>query len=129
MNTVEEAKKFLKDNNVRYVLAQFVDLHGVAKVKSVPTAHLDTILNPGAGFAGGAIIGSGIEPNGPDYFARGDLSTLSLLSWQEGYARIICDGYVDDKPYDYDTRVVLKNQIARLKEKGWYLSTGLEPEF
>ena len=129
MNTVEEAKNFLKHNNVRYVLAQFVDLHGVAKVKSVPTAHFETILNPGAGFAGGAIIGSGIEPNGPDYFARGDLSTLSLLPWQEGYARIICDGYVDDKPYDYDTRVVLKNQIARLKEQGWYLSTGLEPEF
>ena len=129
MNTVEEAKKFLKDNNVRYVLAQFVDLHGVAKVKSVPVAHVETILNPGAGFAGGAIIGSGIEPNGPDYFARGDLSTLSLLPWQEGYARIICDGHVDDKPYDYDTRVILKNQMARLKEKGWFLSTGLEPEF
>jgi glutamine synthetase len=129
MDTVDEAKQFLKDNNVKYVLAQFVDLHGVAKVKSVPVAHVETIIHPGAGFAGGAIIGSGIKPNGPDYYARGDLSTLSLLPWQEGYARIICDGYVDDQPYDYDTRVVLKNQMARLAEKGWALSTGLEPEF
>jgi glutamine synthetase len=129
MNTVEEAQKFLKDNDIKYVLAQFVDLHGVAKVKTVPVAHMKTILSPGAGFAGGAIIGSGIEPNGPDYFARGDLSTLSVLPWQKGYARIICDGHVDDKPYAYDTRVVLKNQMDRLKEKGWYLYTGLEPEF
>jgi len=41
-------------------LAQFVDIHGVAKVKSVPAAHLETILNEGAGFAGGAICGMGI---------------------------------------------------------------------
>jgi len=33
MKTLEQAKKFLTDNNVKYVLAQFVDIHGVAKVK------------------------------------------------------------------------------------------------
>ena len=57
MKTLAEAKKFLKDNDVKYVLAQFVDIHGVAKVKSVPAAHLQTILKDGAGFAGGAIGG------------------------------------------------------------------------
>ena len=126
---LENAKKFLKDNNVRYVLAQFVDIHGVAKVKSVPAAHLEDITSTGAGFAGGAIWGMGIAPNGPDYMAIGDLSTLSLIPWQPGYARIICDGHVNGKPYSHDSRVVLKKQTARLAEKGWTLYTGLEPEF
>ena len=129
MKTLEEAKKFLKDNNVKYVLAQFVDIHGVAKVKSVPAAHIGSILKGGAGFAGGAIWGMGIAPNGPDYMAVGDLSTLTLMPWQPGYARIICDGHVNGKPYGHDSRVVLKAQTDRLAKNGWTLYTGLEPEF
>ena len=129
MKTLAEAKFFLVENKVKYVLAQFVDIHGVAKVKSVPAAHLNDILTVGAGFAGGAIWGMGIKPNGPDYMAVGELATLSLIPWQPGYARIICDGHVNGKPYEYDSRVVLKKQIARLAEKGWTLYTGLEPEF
>lgn len=123
------AQKFLAENNVKYVLAQFVDIHGVAKVKSVPADHLEDIIKTGAGFAGGAIWGMGIKPNGPDYMAMGDLSTLSLLPWQPGYARLICDGHVNGEPYNHDSRVVLKKQISRLTEKGWILYTGLEPEF
>ena len=129
MKSLAEAKKFLVDNQVKYILAQFVDIHGVAKVKSVPAAHLEDILTTGAGFAGGAIWGMGIAPNGPDYMAVGDLSTLSLIPWQPGYARIICDGHVNGTPYGHDSRVVLKKQIDRLKEHGWTLYTGLEPEF
>ena len=129
MKSLAEAKQFLKDHQVKYVLAQFVDIHGVAKVKSVPSAHLEDILTTGAGFAGGAIWGMGIEPNGPDYMAVGELATLSLIPWQPGYARIICDGHVNGAPYEYDSRVVLKKQIARLQEHGWTLNTGLEPEF
>ena len=34
--TRDEAKQFFKDHNVRYVLAQFVDIHGAAKAKAVP---------------------------------------------------------------------------------------------
>lgn len=129
MKSLSEAKKFLKEHKVKYILAQFVDIHGVAKVKSVPVAHLEDILTVGAGFAGGAIWGMGITPNGPDYMAVGELSTLNLIPWQPGYARIVCDGHVNGKPYEYDSRVVLKKQIARLAEKGWTLYTGLEPEF
>ncbi len=129
MKSLSEAKKFLKEHKVKYILAQFVDIHGVAKVKSVPAAHLEDILTVGAGFAGGAIWGMGIAPNGPDYMAVGELSTLNLIPWQPGYARIVCDGHVNGNPYEYDSRVVLKKQIARLAEKGWTLYTGLEPEF
>jgi len=129
MKSLAEAKKFLADNQVKYILAQFVDIHGVAKVKSVPAKHLEDILTAGAGFAGGAIWGMGIAPNGPDYMAVGDLSTLSLIPWQPGYARIICDGHVNGTPYNHDSRVVLKKQIDRLSEHGWTLYTGLEPEF
>lgn len=126
---VMEARQFLADNKVKYILAQFVDIHGTAKTKAVPVAHFDEILANGAGFAGFAVWGLGIEPHGPDFMAVGDLPTLSLVPWQPGYARIVCDGHVNGKPWDYDTRVTLKKQLKRLEARGLTFYTGLEPEF
>ncbi len=125
----QAAKKFLKDNDVKYILAQFVDIHGAAKAKSVPSEHLDMVLKEGAGFAGFAVWGLGMGPEGPDYMGVGDLSTLSLMPWAPGYARIACDGHVDGKPYAYCSRVALKAQLAKLKDRGLTLYTGIEPEF
>jgi len=126
---LKQAQKFLKDNKVRYVLAQFVDIHGVAKTKSVPVSHFEDILKAGAGFAGFAVWGFGMGPHSSDYLAVGDLDTLSLVPWQPGYARIVCDGRVNGKPYPFDTRFVLKNQVAKAKAKGWTVNVGIEPEF
>ncbi|SAK73046.1 glutamate--ammonia ligase [Caballeronia pedi] len=127
--SADEAETWLANQGIKYVLAQFVDIHGVAKAKSVPAAHLKSILTAGAGFAGFAIWGVGIEPNGPDFMAVGDLSTLSPMPWQSGLARIACDGHVDGEPWTYDSRVTLRKQVARMTERGWTLFTGLEPEF
>ncbi len=125
----EEAKRLFAEHEVKFVLAQFVDIHGSAKTKAVPVDHFDDILGAGAGFAGFAVWGLGIEPHGPDYMAVGDLNTVSLVPWQPGYARVACDGHVTGKPWEYDTRVVLKQQVQRLKEQGLIFYTGLEPEF
>ena len=127
--TPNEATQFLTKHNVKFVLAQFVDIHGVAKTKSVPASHFTDILEGGAGFAGFAVWGLGQEPHDPDYMAVGDLSTLTLVPWQTGYARIVCNGRVRNEPWPYDTRHILLQQTARLAERGWTLNVGLEPEF
>jgi glutamine synthetase len=128
-SNVEAAQAYLQASGISYVLAQFVDIHGVAKAKSVPVSHLPSVLKAGAGFAGFAIWGMGIEPHGPDYMAVGDLPTLTTVPWQPGLARIVCDGHVEGRPWAYDSRVALKQQVARLAERGWTLFSGLEPEF
>ena len=119
----------LKEHDIRFVLAQFVDIHGVAKTKSVPAQCLMDVVESGAGFAGFAVWGLGMGPHGPDFMARGDLDTLTPVPWQPGYARIACTGYVNGEPYPYDARYVLQQQVARLAERGWTCHTGLEPEF
>lgn len=124
-----DTETFLSENDIKYILAQFVDIHGVAKTKSVPVHCLNDVVETGAGFAGFAVWGFGMEPHGPDFLARGDLESLSLVPWQPGYARIACDGHVNGKPYPYDSRVVLKKQLEPLNEKKWTINTGLEPEF
>ncbi len=124
-----EAKTFLEAHQVKFILAQFVDIHGVAKTKAVPASHFEDILAPGAGFAGFAVWGLGMNPHSPDYMGVGDLSTLSLVPWMPGFARIVCVGHVKGKPYPYDARYVLMQQIERLQQRGWMLNTGVEPEF
>jgi len=128
--TRQAAKAFLHNNQIKFVLAQFVDIHGVAKTKAVPVEHFeDVILDDGAGFAGFALWGMGQQPHDPDYLAIGDLSTLTLVPWQAGYARIVCDGRVKGQAWPFDSRFVLKQQIERLTERGWTLNSGMEPEF
>jgi glutamine synthetase len=125
----QQAKKFFEEHQTRYVLAQFVDIHGAAKAKAVPVDHLEMVLTDGAGFAGFALWGFGMGPEGPDYMAVGDLSTLQDIPWMPGYARIICNGVVNKKPYAYCSRVALQSQVARLAERGFTMYTGIEPEF
>src|SRR4051794_41105548 len=96
--TPAEAKQFLKDNDVKFILAQFVDIHGAAKAKAVPTEHLDMVLKDGAGFAGFALWGFGMGPHGPDYMAMGDLSTLQIIPWMPGFARLTTIGHVNGNP-------------------------------
>jgi glutamine synthetase len=124
-----EAREFLRKHAVRFVLAQFVDIHGVAKAKAVPVEHLDMVLTDGAGFAGFALWGFGMGPQGPDYMAIGDLDTLTLIPWMPGYARIVCNGHVKGEPYAYCSRVVMKRQLDKLAARGMTLYTGIEPEF
>ena len=125
----QQAKKFFEEHKTRYVLAQFVDIHGAAKAKAVPIEHLDMVLTDGAGFAGFALWGFGMGPEGPDYMAVGDISTLQDIPWMPGYARLICNGVVNKKSYPFCSRVALQAQIARLTERGLTLYTGIEPEF
>ena len=126
---VADARKFLKKNNILFVLAQFVDIHGSAKAKCVPVGHFEALLTTGAGFAGFAIWGLGMGPHGPEYTAVGDLSTLTLVPWMPGYARIACDGHVLGKPYEYCPRVALRAQVKKLGAMGLTMFTGIEPEF
>jgi len=113
------------------VIAQFVDIHGSAKGKYIPLAHLADIVGAGVGFAGPSIWGLGLPRNGPssEFYGRGDLDTLQVLPWMPGYARIVCDGVVAGEAFGRCSRRLLKRQIARLTERGWTLNVGIEPEF
>jgi glutamine synthetase len=127
--TPDQAKRFFKENNIRYVLAQFVDLHGSAKAKAVPVEHYDMIIGDGAGFAGFAVWGLGMGPHGPDFMGVGDPETIAPILWMPGFARMACDGHVNGKPYSFCSRVAAKQQLKRFTDRGYTLYTGIEPEF
>ncbi|MDE2297348.1 MAG: type III glutamate--ammonia ligase, partial [Burkholderiales bacterium] len=128
---VRHLQQHLAAQGVHTLVAQFTDLHGVAKGKLVPLGHLATLLRTGAGFSGPSIAGTGLPRMGPrsEYYGRGDPTTARALPWMPGYARVACDGFVDGAPFSACPRQVLRRQLARLAERGWSLQTGIEPEF
>jgi glutamine synthetase len=128
---IQQLRQRLEAEGVHTLIAQFTDVHGVAKGKLVPLAHLHSLLAAGAGFSGPSIAGTGLPRMGPrsEYYGRGDPATARALPWMPGYARIACDGIVDGEPFEACPRQVLSRQLARLAERGWTLQTGIEPEF
>src|ERR1700747_2866357 len=124
-----DIKTRLKEDKINYLLVQFVDLSGAAKVKMCPVEALDTLIEEGAGFAGAALGGFGQGPNSPDMMARIDLNTYTPLPWHPGMARFVGDLYVQGEPYPYCPRLNLKRKLKDVGEKsGFTLNVGLEPE-
>jgi glutamine synthetase len=129
--SIEEHQAKLAKQDVKFVFAQFTDIHGAAKGKLIPLKHLDDIVYPGAGFSGPSIWGTGLPRTGPrsEYYGRADLSTLQSIPWMPGYARVVLDGHVAGQPFEICPRQILRKQVERLTARGWTLNAGLEPEF
>ena len=119
----------MKDDGIGFLLIQFVDIHGSAKVKLVPAKALPAVAETGAGFAGGAVWGMGQGPHSHDMFARPDLDTYTPLPYEPGVARFASDLYVDDAPHPYCPRVQLKRALADARRRGYVFNAGIEPEF
>ena len=57
---MKDLQQRLAAQGVHTLVAQFTDIHGVAKGKWLPLAHLDALLTDGAGFSGPSIAGTGL---------------------------------------------------------------------
>ena len=118
----------LKEQNIEFLLAQFVDIHGAPRVKQVPLNAFDDIVEKGAGFAGAAVWGMGMGPEDHDLMARTDLDTFIKLPWQPNVAMASSDLYVDGKPWPYCPRNNLKRMLKEMAAQGYSLNGGFEPE-
>ncbi|MCM3565553.1 type III glutamate--ammonia ligase [Hydrogenophaga intermedia] len=128
---LEVRAKALRAQGVHTVLATFTDLEGTSKGKLVPLEGLADAVNTGAGFAGPSIVGTGLPRMGArsEYMGRVLPETLRPLPFMPGVAHAVCDGFAGGEPLETDPRQVLKRQVARLRERGWTLWVGIEPEF
>lgn len=128
-SALERMRRQLDADGIEYVLVQFVDIHGSAKVKMVPVSSLADVTLDGAGFAGAAVWGMGQGPHSHDLMGRIDLNSYTKLPWEPGVARFAADIYVDGEPYPYCPRVNLKRVLGELAELGYIFNVGIEPEF
>ena len=124
----QEIAQRMKDDGVRFLLAQFVDLNGSPKVKMVPVEHFEDVLDEGAGFAGAALPGMGQGPHSHDMMARIDLDSYTPVPWEKGLARFASDLFVDGEPHPYCPRQHFKSLLNGARAEGYVFNVGIEPE-
>ena len=117
-------------DDVRFILAVFVDLNGKPCAKLVPVAAADELEAGELGFAGFAAGLIGQHPHDSDLIAVPDLDSYAPIPFvREGLAIVHCDPYVDGKPWPFAPRVILKRALARLAEQGLSAKVGAEVEY
>jgi glutamine synthetase len=131
MNVYDNVIAELNTQGIHSILTQFCDLHGVAKGKLVPLGNLREWVESGAGFAGPSIWGTGLGRFGErsEYYGRIQMESLRPLPFMPGVAHAVCDGFAGTLPLETCSRQLLKSQLAKLKQRGWTLWVGIEPEF
>ena len=125
----DELEREIRDRDIQFLFAQFVDMHGKPNAKLVPAAHLDDLLTEGAGFAGFAAGAIGQQPNDPDMLAIPDIASFTPLPWKPEVARFACDVQVEGEEWLYCPRTILRRQLARAEELGYEFRIGAELEY
>jgi glutamine synthetase len=86
---------------------------------------VDVEMNTVQGFAM-----SSWETGYGDFVFRPDLDTLRRVPWLERTALVVADlEWEDSSPVAASPRQILRRQLARLAERGWYANVGSELEF
>ena len=128
MTDREKIRTQIAEDGIDFLLVQFVDITGAAKVKMVPVGCLDEVIDDGAGFAGAAVWGVGQGPHSHDMLARVDLDSYTPLPWLPNTARFAADLFVDEQSYPYCPRTNLQRVLAEVRQEGYVFNVGMEPE-
>jgi glutamine synthetase len=127
--TADDVRRLVREGDVEFLFAQFVDMHGKPNAKLVPAHHLDDLLDDGAGFAGFAAGDIGQGPHDPDLIAMPDVSSYTPLPWRAGVARFACDVTVEGEEWPYCPRTILRHQLKRAADLGYEFHIGAELEY
>ena len=127
--TKEDVLRIVKDRGIEFVYFQYVEMYGKPCAKLVPALALAELWDEGAGAAGFAAGEIGQGPHDPDLVAYPDPQTFIQLPWQPEVGLITCDVYVEDEPWPYDPRLILRNVLEQARQRGYIFNIGFEPEF
>ena len=129
----DDIKLMIKENNVKIIRLQFVDMNGHVKNLAIPSHHIDKALNNEMMLDGSSIKGfRSIETS--DMYFYPDTNTFQILPWKskngQNEARLICDIYDSDgTPFEGCPRCNLKRVIKEAAKLEYTMNMGPEAEF
>lgn len=130
--TVNDVTEYVREEDVKFIRLAFCDLGGNLKNLSVMPEELKRAFERGVAFDGSAIKGFELVEKS-DLFLFPDPDTLTLLPWRPSHGKVIrlfCDiKYSDGRPYELDSRRILKEAILKAKECDLDVEVGSEFEF
>ncbi len=128
---IPEVRKRLEDAGVNYVMAAWIDLHGIPKTKPVPMSDFeDLCLGAGPQFAVHSVsYVPELTPADSDQVVVPDLDAVYICPWDTSMAIIFSDLYWEDAPYNVCPRQALRRMMQEAARDGYRAYAGVEPEF
>ena len=130
--TKDEVIQFCIEEDVKFIRLAFCDVWGKQKNISIMADELERAFGYGIALDGSAIAGFGGEVHS-DLLLHPDADTLVILPWrpeQGKVARMFCSiTYPDGRPFECDTRTLLKNAVEDAEKAGFSFYFGAEQEF
>ena len=120
MKTNEDVMELMEEENVKFIRLAFFDVFGNQKNIAIMPGELPRALKYGISIDASAIHGFSTEEKS-DLFLKPDVSTVSIVPWRPVDGRVVrmfCDiRYPDGRPYEKDTRYMLKQAVKAAAEK------------
>ena len=128
---IPKVKDRLEKTGVKYVMAAWIDLHGIPKTKPVPMSDFEELcLGKGPQFAVHSIsFVPELTPADSDQIVVPDLNAVYVCPWDTSMAMIFSDLYWEDAPYNICPRQALKRAMQEAEADGYTGFAGVEPEF
>lgn len=130
--TMDEAARFIEENDVKFIRLAFCDIFGIQKNISIMPAQLLRAFEEGVSFDACAVRGF-LHVEESDLFLVPDPATLSVLPWRPSHGRVVrffCDiRRQDGTPFEGDARHILREAQSRLRRRGYACRIGPECEF
>lgn len=124
--------KLAYERNVKFIRFWFTDILGILKSFAITIDELEDALNEGVRFDGTTLNGF-IRTAEHELIAMPDPATFQILPWrpsEDAVARMFCDIVTPDgKPYELDSRHILKKTLKKAADMGLTFYTGPEIEF
>ena len=127
----EDVLRTAKDQGIDVIRLWFSDILGTIKGLAITPRELEYALAHGLGFDGSSIEGFA-RIHESDLMAHPDPDTFTILPDGRGYksARMICDLKTPDgRPYEGDTRYILRRNLEKAAAMGYTMNVGPELEF
>ena len=99
---IPEVKKYLIENNVKYIMSSWIDLHGIPKTKPVPISDFEELcIGKGPQFAVHSVsFVPELTPADSDQIMLPDLNSVYICPWDNTTAIIFADLFWEGAPYN-----------------------------
>ena len=128
----EEVMQYVTEEDVKFIRLAFCDVFGRQKNISIMPDELPRAFEYGIAFDASAIAGFGDEAHS-DLFLHPDPATLTWLPWRPEHGKVVrmfCSiTYPNGRPFECDTRTLLKSAIKDAEKAGYTFYFGAEQEF
>ena len=127
-----EVMEYVREEDVKFIRIAFCDVFGRQKNISIMPQELPRAFQYGIAFDGSAIAGFDGDTRS-DLLLHPEADTLTLLPWRPEHGKVVrmfaSVTYPDGRPFECDTRSLLKRAVADAKRAGCVFAFGAEQEF